>query len=328
MKNTIIPGGSIPEYDIKNNANNKLSKTPVMISLAMFCCFLWGSAFPCIKVGYRLFGISGSDSASQILFAGVRFMMAGIMVVLVKCVTEKKPVLTSAPGKIAVLSLFQTIIQYIFFYIGLAHTTGVKSSIITGSGTFITLFVCCLMFRQEKLEKRKIAGCLLGFIGLILVNLTGNSIDFDVSVFGEGFILIAAFSSAMASGFIKMFSKDSDVVMLSGYQFFFGGIVMILAGYFTGGRLGGISAAGTGLIMYMGFISAAAYTFWGLLLKYNDVSKVSACKFMTPVFGVFLSFVILGESGQFGWQMVLSLVLVCAGIFIVNSSGKAKNGNK
>ena len=47
----------------------------------MLCCFLWESAFPCIKIGYELFGIAGTDMATQILFAGIRFVLAGILAV-------------------------------------------------------------------------------------------------------------------------------------------------------------------------------------------------------------------------------------------------------
>ena len=130
---------------------HKLSKTPIMILVAMLCCMLWGSAFSCIKTGYRLFEIAGEDTISQILFAGIRFTIAGMMVIVVSCITNKEFTKPKTPKRIATLSAYQTIIQYFFFYIGLAHTSGVKSSIITGAGTFLTLFVCSLLFRQESL---------------------------------------------------------------------------------------------------------------------------------------------------------------------------------
>jgi drug/metabolite transporter (DMT)-like permease len=297
---------------------SKWENMPMMIFGAMICCFLWGSAFPCIKIGYQLFHIAGGDTASQIMFAGCRFTIAGMMVILFSSITNRKFTKPKHPKRIATLSAFQTITQYVFFYIGLAHTTGVKSSIITGSGTFLTLLVCCWGFKQEKLTTKKILGSILGFAGIILVNLNGESIDLDFSVRGEGFVFIAAFCTAMASGYIKKFSADSDVVMLSGYQFFFGGLVMAIVGTCVGGRLNGFSFGGMCLLLYMGFISAMAYTLWGILLKYNDVSKVSTCKFMNPVFGVILSFLLLSESNTLGWQTVVALLLVCLGIFVVN----------
>ncbi len=323
-----------------------LSKTSVMILIAMFCCFLWGSAFSCIKIGYKMFGISGNDTSSQILFAGIRFTIAGIMVIVVECVRQKKFVKPEHPKYIATLATYQTVLQYLFFYIGLAHTTGVKSSIITGAGTFFTILICALGFKQEKLTTKKVVGSLIGFAGLIVVNLTGTGLNFDLTFLGEGFIFIAAFSGAMAQGYIKKFSTKANVVMLSGYQFFFGGIVMTIAGLFFGGHfdmaegvrngsgavLGGgfdgdiwLLAKGGLLLLYMGFISAAAYTLWGILLKYNDVSKVATCKFMNPIFGAVLSLAILQEANVMGWQIMVALVLVCIGIFAVNYE---KTGDK
>ncbi len=301
-----------------------LKKTHIMIFVAMICCLLWGSAFSCIKIGYKMFGIIGDDSKGQILFAGIRFAIAGLMVIITHSIASRKIILPKAPKKICILSLFQTVLQYYFFYVGLAHTTGVKSSIITGAGTFITLFISALLFKQESLTARKIIGCLIGFVGLILVNVNGKSIDLDLSLMGEGFVLIAGLSSAMSSGFIKKFSKDTDVVMLSGYQFMFGGIVMSIIGYVMGARLTFTNVKGVLLILYMGFISACAYTLWSLLLKYNDVSKVSACKFMNPVFGVFLSYFILNEKNSLGSYVIIALLLVSIGIFIVNYRPKDK----
>ena len=99
------------------NAPSKLSRTPVAVLLAMICCFLWGSAFPCIKIGYKLFEIPSDSPATQIFFAGIRFFIAGIMVIAVGSIAERKLLLPTkkAVPKILFLSLFQTILQYFFF---------------------------------------------------------------------------------------------------------------------------------------------------------------------------------------------------------------------
>ena len=116
-----------------------MRKTWVVCLLAMVCCALWGSAFPCIKVGYRLFQIDSADTATQILFAGCRFTIAGIMVILFGSILQGRFL---KPGKgdlprIGKICLLQTVIQYFFFYVGLAHTTGVKGSIVEASNVFL-----------------------------------------------------------------------------------------------------------------------------------------------------------------------------------------------
>ena len=56
-----------------------MQKTVVVWLGAMLCCALWGSAFPCIKLGYAMFGIPSDAVGSQILFAGYRFTLAGVL---------------------------------------------------------------------------------------------------------------------------------------------------------------------------------------------------------------------------------------------------------
>ena len=70
--------------------DSKLSKIYIMTPLALLCCFLWGSAFPMVKIGYEMFSISESDTASQILFAGIRFALAGALVIVFGSIIAKK----------------------------------------------------------------------------------------------------------------------------------------------------------------------------------------------------------------------------------------------
>lgn len=288
---------------------------------AVLCCYLWGSAFPCIKIGYRLFFIESCDTASQILFAGVRFTLAGILVFLMGSILQKKILIPKKENWLMVLKLcmLQTVIQYLLFYIGLAKTTGVKSSIIQGSNVFFALLVSSLLIKSEKMGKMKILGCLVGFAGVILINLNGTGLDSSMSLQGEGFILLSTISYACSSALMKSYSQKENPVTLSGYQFMAGGLIMMAAGVLMGGELYGFTVGSTALLGYLAFISAVAYTLWGILLKYNPVGKVAVFGFMTPLFGVLLSALILGEQNQaFTVKGLISLLLVCVGIYLVN----------
>jgi drug/metabolite transporter (DMT)-like permease len=296
-----------------------LQKQSMVVIVAIFCCLLWGSAFPCIKVGYQLFEIPAGDSSSQILFAGIRFMLAGFMVIFAGSLLQGRMLKPSkdAISKVLKLCMVQTVMQYIFFYIGVAHITGVKGSIVNAVNVFFTILVSCLLFRLEKLDKQKMFGCIIGFAGVVIVNL-GGQFDMSFTLLGDGFLMISAFAYALSSVLIKIYGKDEDPVMLSGYQFAAGGMIMIAAGLLMGGRLNAVTIQGIGLLLYMAFISAGAYTLWSLLLKYNPVSKVAVFGFCTPIFGVILSALILGEGTSFKTQTLLALALVCVGIISVN----------
>lgn len=304
----------------------------VVALLAMVCCFLWGSAFPCIKIGYALFHIATDDTASQIVFAGARFVLAGILTISIGSILSRKMLFPASNswGMVIKLCLAQTVIQYLLFYIGLANTSGVKASIIEASNVFLAILISALIFHYEKLGVGKIIGCLLGFAGVVLINLNGTGFDGSMTFLGEGCIFLSTLSYALSSVLIKTYGRHENPVTLSGYQFTLGGMIMTLVGFFMGGKLHGFTVQSTMLLIYMALISAVAYSLWGILLKHNSVSKVAVYGFMNPVFGVILSAVLLKEQNQaFTIQGLISLILVCIGIYIVNKDfSNETNENK
>jgi drug/metabolite transporter (DMT)-like permease len=214
--------------------------------------------------------------------------------------------------------MLQTVIQYIFFYVGLANTTGVKASIIEGVSAFVAILVASFVFKQEKLTSKKIIGCTIGFIGVVLVNVSGNGVDLSFSFLGEGFILISTVAYAFSSIYIKRYSDSENPVVLSSWQFIVGGIIMTICGLLAGGRIETWTPSGVAMLLYLATVSAVAYSLWGILLKYNPVSKVAVFGFMNPVFGVILSAILLRDEGSLSITSVGALALVCLGIYIVN----------
>ena len=307
--------------DSANTSTKKrnLLTNPLFVTLmALICCALWGSATPFIKKGYEYL-LPENNVPSIMLFAGIRFLLAGIITVIIYSIARRRllyPKKESLP-QVAVLSLFQTILQYIFFYIGLANTSGVKGTIASGCNVFFALLISTLIFRQEKLSLKKIIACILGFVGIIVVNL--NGLTFSMNFLGDGFVLISAMSSGASSVLTKIYAKKEDPVILSGYQFILGGIVMIVIGLSFGGVIAPTAPAGIFVLIYLAFLSAIAYSLWGILLKYNPVSSVTIFSFMTPVFGVLLSKLMLSENSNVSVpNLLITLVLVCTGIFLIN----------
>lgn len=298
-----------------------LTNSWVVAIFAIISCALWGSAFPCIKIGYRLLNIDSADISTQILFAGVRFTLAGVLSIVFESLIERRVLLPkkSSMKNIFKLCLMQTVIQYLFFYIGLAHASGVAGSIITGTNSLLAILIACFIFRQEKMTMPTLLGCIVGLAGVVVANAGGSGIGGQMHINGEGFVFIAALFYAISSIYLKRYSQEDDPVMLSGYQFLVGGIILSVIGFVMGGRLSGFTGSSLLLLLYLGFLSAMAYALWGILLKYNPVSRVSIYGFTNPVIGVLLSALLLGEGGQaFSVRNLFALLLVCAGIIIVN----------
>ena len=310
----------------------KFKKTMTVFLGAFVCCFLWGSAFPMIKIGYKVWKIESSQTWSVIRFAGIRFTLAGLLVILLAGIRSRKIMLPRRDecGKIMLLSLFQTIGQYIFFYLGLAHTTGVNSAVVDSLTAFFAIITASLVMKTESLTVRKLLGCLLGFSGVILINLTGAGFSFRP--LGDGLVALSAMCYGFSSCLIKKYSAEHDTVLFSGYQFIFGGLAMTLAGQagmlVTGEK--SPSAADISiskavlLLVYLALVSSVAYTLWGILLRKNEVSKISVFGFMTPVTGVILSALLLGEKDTLSIRHCIALVLISAGIAVVNTDKHEK----
>lgn len=299
---------------------------PLVVTLcALLCCALWGSATPFIKIGGAL--IKADDTvASTLVFAGVRFFGAGVLTVLIYSVARRKLLYPKKEnlGRVGIVACFQTIIQYLFFYVGLANTSGVKGTVLSGSSPFFAILVSCLIFRMEKLNFKKIIACLLGFTGIILVNI--NGLKFDMNLLGDTFVIFSAISLAISSVLMKNFSKHEDPVVLSGYQFILGGAVMVGVGLIFGGRIQFPSTASVFVMLYLSLLSAVAYALWGMLLKHNPVSKVTIFSFSTPIMGVILSTLLLNESSKVSWPvLILTLLFVSGGIFLLNYVPKKKD---
>ena len=298
---------------------------PLVITLcALLCCALWGSATPAIKTASALL-IPVSGVPSTILFAGIRFFMAGIITIAIYSIGRKKLLVFKKENLPRVLTVasFQTVIQYIFFYVGLANTTGVKGTIASGSSAFFCVLIASLIFKQEKLTSKKIIACILGIAGIVIINLRG--LEFTMNFLGDGFVIFSTVAYSFSSVFMKRFSKYEDPVVLSGYQFIFGGAFMILVGAFLGGKISLESSKGVIILIYLAFLSAIAYALWGMLLKYNPVSKVTIFSFTTPIFGTILSLIFLPESsGVDIINLIITLFLVSGGILLLNYQPKSK----
>ena len=311
--------------DKKMKETKNIFTNPVVVILgALLCCLLWGSATPAIKTASALL-IPEPGVSSTILFAGIRFTMAGIITVLIYSVARKRflyPKLSNMP-RVLTVGAFQTVIQYIFFYVGLTLTTGVKGTIASGTAAFFSVLVASLIFRQEKLTAKKIIACVLGFAGIILINIKG--LEFTMNL-GDLFVIISAISLSISSVLIKRFSKYEDPVIISGYQFVIGGAFLVALGLCLGGKMSFESTSGVILLIYLSFLSAVAYALWGVLLKYNPVSKVTIFSFTTPIFGTILSLIFLPESSNVDTvNLILTLILVSGGIFLLNYVKKDKN---
>ena len=292
----------------------------VVIAIALLCCLLWGSAVPAVKVGYTMLAISPADTGSLLYFAGIRFVIAGLMLLAWAGLTGKSIALDRrGVGEVSVLGLISTAAQYLFYYVGLAHSTGVKVSITTSTSTFFSVVLAHFLYAGDRLTWRRVVGVVFGFLGVVAVNLSPHGLDFAFALLGEGFIVVAALLFAVASIVGKRISQHMDVTVMTGWQLAIGGLVLAIAGFAMGGHLGAIDWQDVLLIAYLAALSAAAFSLWALLMQHNPVGVVAIFNSTIPLFGVTLSALLLGDP-LFEWKNLAALALVVSGIWLVTAT--------
>jgi drug/metabolite transporter (DMT)-like permease len=188
-----------------------------LVVLATLCCFLWGSAVPAVKFGYGLIGIAAGDTPSLLLFAGIRFCLAGLMLLVYGVMTGRRVMLTPRRlGEVAILGLAQTTLQYVCYYIGLAHTTAVKTSILSSTLVFFSVLLAHFIYANDKLTPRRALGCLIGFAGVVAVNFGAGTFDLQFSLMGEGLLLISTFAGSLAAIYGRQLSQTMDATVMTG----------------------------------------------------------------------------------------------------------------
>ncbi len=296
----------------------------VAVVMAILCNMLWGSAFPFIKMGYRLFAIDSADTASILCFAGVRFMLGAALVWVCGLALNSTP-RPLPPGRTlaecCALGLWQTTAQYFFYYTAVALLTGAMGGILNSTQSFMGVILAHFLYgKADRMTPRKALGCVLGFGGVLVVTLGNHG---GGSLTGMACMLTASAIFATAGPWNKAVTRKADSFSVCCLNLGVGGLVLALVGFAMGGSLHPQSAAGIPVLLFLAFISGAGYVLWALLMKNNPVSRVSVFGLIIPVVDVLLSALLNGEP-LFEWNYLVALVLVCGGIFLVNRAPQPK----
>ncbi|MCI6827827.1 MAG: DMT family transporter [Prevotella sp.] len=286
--------------------------------LALTAAILWGWAYPLIKLGFGEFRITPDMTGSKMLFAGIRFCVSGLIILTVARSTHRR---FSLSGRrdwwyVLLFSLLNTTFHYAFFYFGLSHSDGARAAILNSMGVFTVVILACVFFKSDRMTVRKAIGCVVGFLGILALNLGGKDSG-QFTWLGDGMIILNALCSAFASLMTRGLGRRVDVFVGTGYSLAIGGGLLILPALLMGGWLPNVTVAGVLILLMLIGISTIGFTLYNKLLTCNPVGKVAIFNSLIPVIGAVSSCICLAE--PFYWKYVLAGALAAGGIFIINS---------
>ena len=292
-----------------------------VVVFALIAAIAWGWAFPLIKVGFSAFGITADMTGSKMLFAGIRFAVAGLIVLSVARSSGRSFKTSKLIDWrfILAFALMNTTLHYFFFYVGMSYSEGSRAAILNSLSTFLVVLLACACFKSDKLTSRKILGCTVGFSGILALNL-GGAKSGQFTWLGDGMIILNAICGACANLMTRGLSRRIDVFVGTGYSLTIGGLLLIVPGLAFGGTLPNVNMLGIVCLILLIAISAIGFALYNKLLSCNPVGKVAIYNSLIPIVGAVTSCLCLGES--FHLKYAFAGGLATLGIYIIN---KGKN---
>ena len=275
--------------------SNIFSNKVTAVLLAAAVSILWGTLFPMIKIGYKVFEIDNTEVSSILLFAGVRFLISGLMLVAADSKKNRKFELPDIDKfkSICIVSLLTVVVHYALTYTGLSLAESSKSSVLKQIAFLIVPCIAFLFRKDDKFSLYKVFAAILGFLSVIIINLDGMNFVLGI---GEIMIILASFSSMFGQMASKNIYDKYKPTYIVAYSQLLGGIVLVISGLIFGGSIGKISLQSIAVLGYICFASITANLLWNTLIKYNDMSKLAVLKSMDPLFASLFSALLLREN--------------------------------
>lgn len=301
-----------------NETKTTIFQHPVwVVVFALTAAMAWGWAYPLIKLGFGEFGITGEMTGSKMLFAGIRFAISG-MIVLAIAHGKGKSFGVVRPRNwwyLLVFALLNTTLHYACFYVGLSHSEGARAAILNSLGVFLLVLLACLFYKSDRLTTRKVVGCVVGFAGILALNIGGGTSG-RFTFMGDGMIILNALCSAFAGLMTRGLRTRVDVFVGTGYSLFVGGALLVIPGLMMGGTLPRVTVEGLVILGMLIAISTLGFTLYNKLLSCNPVGKVAIFNSLIPVVGALTSCLCLDE--PFYWKYLIAALLATGGIYITN----------
>jgi len=277
--------------------------------LTVFLTILFGANAVAVKVGFAGIGVLSS--------AGLRFGLAALAICIWTIYTGRSLRITARQGsRLLVISILFTV-QVFLFYSGLNRTTASHGTLIANLLPFIVLILAHYFIPGEPITKRKVAGILLGFSGVVLLIFDTHGISNDIRT-GDFIIFCAVFIWGINAIYIKKIIATTHPVLVTLYPMILAAPCLLLAGFFLDdGMIRYIDIPVGFSLFYQAFVTASfGYIAWNTLVRDYGTSIVHSFVFIMPVSGVFFGVLLLDEPVTV--SLVGSISLIALGIVVIN----------
>mmetsp|Transcript_3784 Transcript_3784/g.6663 ORF Transcript_3784/g.6663 Transcript_3784/m.6663 type:complete len:571 (-) Transcript_3784:533-2245(-) len=268
--------------------------------------FMWGTSMVAMKATMA--------NTTPLFVAGFRCVPAGLLILAFAYSQGKDlmPKSAKAWAWVFAFSLVDATAFQGFLAEGLRRTSAGLGSVIIDSQP-LTVAILASIFFGETLGTKGIVGLFLGVLGISLVEISeetfsnllyGASEYADISLWdrGEWWMLLAAQSMALGTIMVRLFAKEVDPVVATGWHLFLGGLPLLAASVLTddvpeAGQDAFLTAFDWLNLSYVSvFGGAVGYGVFFYLAQRGSLTQLSSLTFLTPMFAVLGGYAALGES--------------------------------
>jgi drug/metabolite transporter (DMT)-like permease len=288
-----------------------MNKNLIIAVILILVSFVWAGSFIVVDITTK--------EMDPIDLGFLRFLVATPLMILI-ALLRKKPLLlpkNELPW-LVVLGLTGVTLLYLFQFLGIHFTNAPTASVLINTNV---IFIAILsgLFLHETLTRKRVAGIVLSFIGVIVImfsDISKQALTFDNLFFIGGILmLLSAFCWALYSFVGKRLLKTYDEFVITTYAFGFGTLFYIpFVVLHLGPVLQQTSLNGWLAVLYLALTcSLFGYLGWYYALKHIDASKAAVFLNFIPLFTILMSF-FLGTS--LTWFFLLGAALIIYGVYL------------
>lgn len=249
---------------------------------------LWSSSFVAIKFAYATY--------PPITLAVVRFTVATLILGALTLLPqnrvrlEKKDLFT-----VAVCGLTGIMAYAVLQNIAMQWTSASSATLIIASYPIITLLMESLIYKT-KLSAVKIIAILIAIAGVVILSYVKSESRVKGELFGILLLIIAGVVWAVYNFMTKKVVNRYPPITLLFYTTLFGTIFMLPLALIERAQWQAPTLLSFSMMMFLGvFCSVIAFLLYNHGLKTMAPSTITSMLNLIPIFGVFFSWLLLGE---------------------------------
>lgn len=283
----------------------------------VLCGIVWGSSFLFMKVA--LTGISPAQVAwSRLILGGLTL---GLFVVLRR---DRLPRRLSVWLHMTVLAVSFCVVPFLLFSWAQQHVTSGLASIYNATTPIMTAIMAWLVFRVEKLKPAQIVGILVGILGVMIIIAPWQGLDLSQSLIAQLAILGATACYGFSLAYMRRFVSHTGMSALV-FSFLNIGIAAAIMAVLTPVLVltpVALDPWVVGSVVLLGCLGTGVAYIWNQnTLRAWGPTRASTVTYITPVVGVALGILVLGEG--LTWNEPVGALVVFAGILLAQDRLRA-----